>query len=61
MFSWFTKKTISDEHKKVFIETRTLQEIVEYTRNMPILEGGLAIMIEKLVWEIELLKSKIEK
>jgi len=61
IFNWFTGKVVSEERKKYLIEYKTLKEIVEYTKDMRIKDGGLAIMIEKLVWEIEQIKKKLEK
>lgn len=61
MFEWFSRKILSDQDRKQLIESKTLLEIMEYTRNIDIKAGGLALMIEKLVCEIEELKNKIEK
>jgi len=37
----------------------TLKEVMERTRSMSICEGGLSLMIEKLVSEIEKMQSDI--
>ncbi len=37
----------------------TLREIMEYTKDIPINEGGLSIFFEKLVTEIEYLERML--
>jgi len=46
---------------KRFIEVKSLQEIKEFTKNKWISKDGLEIMIDKLIYEIEQIKNKIEK
>lgn len=41
-------------------ENMTLREVLEFTREVPLQQGGLIILLERLVEEIEKLKSKNE-
>lgn len=40
------------------IEKMSLKEVMEYTKNLPIYEGGLSILLERIIDEIEELKNK---
>lgn len=59
----FTKEELTDvffEHskKEQQLDKMTLREVMEYTKNMSIQDGGFVIMIERLVREIETLKGE---
>ena len=41
------------------INKMTLREVMEYTKNISIQEGGLSILIEKIVSEIEDIERKV--
>lgn len=41
------------------LSKKTLREVLEYTRNIPIRNGGISIFFEKLVQEIEYLEKMI--
>ncbi len=43
------------------IEKMTLREVADVTKNMNIREGGLSIMIYKIVSEIEKLQKSLEQ
>lgn len=38
------------------IDKMTLREVMEYTKGIPIKDGALCIVFEKIVWEIERLE-----
>lgn len=42
------------------LEKMTLREVFEYTKYIPIAQGGLAIFFEKLVSHLEYLEKRIE-
>ena len=54
MFNWFKEDPIPT----VDIKNMTIREVAEATRNMRIADGGLAIMIDKIVMEIEKLQQQ---
>jgi len=39
----------------------TIREVMEYTRDIPIIDGGLALILEKIVMEIEKLQEKTDE
>ena len=39
----------------------TLREVMEYTRNLDFTDGGLSILLEKIVSEIEKIQNELEK
>lgn len=40
---------------------QNLRELMEYTRKIPISEGGLATLIERMVSEIEIMQERVSK
>lgn len=47
--------------KELLLKTSSLREIMNKTKDIPISEGGLYILIEKICYDIEQLQNKIEK
>ena len=39
----------------------TLREVVEYSRDIPFTQGGLSMILEKIILEIEALQSQVKK
>lgn len=47
--------------KELLFKTASLREIMAKTKDIPISEGGLYILVEKICYDIEQLQNKIEK
>ncbi len=43
------------------LEKHSLREVMEMTREMPISEGGLRFLIEKMISEIEKIQRQIDE
>jgi hypothetical protein len=45
---------------KRLAENMTLREVMEFTRDLSLTQGGLSILLERIIQEIEKLQSKNE-
>ena len=46
---------------KEILNKMSLRQVMEFTRSIPINEGGLEIFLEKIVSEIECLKKRFDE
>lgn len=57
MWPDWNKKTLENRKKS---ENMNLRQVMEFTREMDLREGGLSILLEKFASEIEHLRGEIE-
>jgi hypothetical protein len=60
LYETYKKYIDSKKRNEINIEKMTLREVMELTKSMPIRDGGLAILIEKIVSSIEKLEKDNE-